>query len=248
MAILKWIQTRPFWLRAATTWCFLTLYVGVVRVAPWLRSAGQSFYRGVGLPPSEATFLSEFTFVPWVLGLGLIFNLWLVVRIEQPEDWKALLLLQRTDWRGFLILFAIRTVIFGLEIWFLQKWLWTPVQNWLISLGAWTEPPLPIPPLEYLWANLIALALISWLEMPEEIYFRGYLQSQITKRMGAFWGIVLSNLLWNMWHIWNPAMFVRRFIITLPDGIIVHLRGRVWAPMISHPLGNRIGTLLFLLR
>ncbi|MBI5035177.1 MAG: CPBP family intramembrane metalloprotease [Chloroflexi bacterium] len=245
--ILDWLRASPFWVHVAITWSLLTLFMLVVRVAPWLRSAGQSFYSGLGLPSSEARFLTEFTFVAWAAGLGLVLNLWLVVRLEQPTDWKALFLLQRTDWRGFLILFGIQIMIFGLEMTFLQKGLWKPIQDWLIGLGAWTEPGLLAPPREYLWLNLIALTLMSWVEMPEEIYFRGYLQSQITKRIGAFWGIVLSNLLWDLWHVWNPAMFVRRFVINLPLGILVHLRGRVWGPMIAHPLGNRLNALLLLL-
>lgn len=82
---------------------------------------------------------------------------------------------------------------------------------------------------------------------PEEIYFRGYLQPQLTRRLGAFRGIGLSLLLWDLWHLWNPAMFVRRFLITLPDAIIVYQRGRLWTPLIVHPLGNRLLVLAYLL-
>lgn len=116
-----------------------------------------------------------------------------------------------------------------------------------MNLGLWTEPALPTPPRAYLVLNVVVLALVSWLEVPEELYFRGYLQRELTIRLGAFWDVVLSNLIWDLWHIWNPAMFVRRFFVTLPYGIIVHLRGRVWAPMLVHPLTNRIGTILTLL-
>jgi membrane protease YdiL (CAAX protease family) len=218
-----------------------------VEVAPWISLAAQHLYINQGFPESEAIFLAKFTFVYWLSGLGSIFALWLVLRIERPTHWKAFFLLDQTDWPGFLILLVVRGLILGLEGWLLFRWVWTPIQNMLIGMGLWTESIFPVPPRQYLLLNLIVLILISWLEIPEEIYFRGYLQPQLTARLGAFWGIVLSLLLWDLWHLGNPAMMVRRFFITLPDALLVHWRKRVWGPLILHPLGNRILVIAYLL-
>jgi membrane protease YdiL (CAAX protease family) len=136
-----------------------------------------------------------------------------------------------------------------LEGLFLQQFIWDPLQSWMINLGLWTEPSLPTPPHAYLGLNLIVLFLGVWLEGPEELYFRGYLQRQMTERLGAFWGITLSLLLWDLWHLKNPVMFVRRFFIGLcTSAIVFHLRGRVWGPMVGHPLVNRLSMALSLLR
>ncbi len=247
MTVFDRLHRAPFWLHVVITLGLSTLLVLVLRVAPWLSAATQRLYAALGFPESEAIFLTSFTVVAWTTGLGLFAVLWLVVRIEQPNDWKAFFLLDRTDWRGFWLLFAIRGLIAVLEVWFLYRLVWQPIQNGLMSLGAWTEAAFPVPPRQYLPLNLLVLGMMSWLEIPEEIYFRGYLQPQLTRRLGPVWGIGLSLLLWDMWHLWNPAMFVRRFLITLPDAIVVYRRGRLWAPLVMHPLGNRLLVLAYLL-
>lgn len=240
MTLFDRLRSAPFWLHVVITLGLSSLLVSMFRVAPWLSGATQKLYVGLGFPESEAIFLTRFTVVSWLSGIGLFAVLWLVVRIEQPADWKSFLLLDRSDWRGFGLLLAIRGAIALLELWFLNRLLWQPIQSGLMSLGLWTEAALPAPPRQFLPLNLLVLTAMSWLEIPEEIYFRGYLQPQLTRRLGRLRGIGISLLLWDAWHLWNPAMFVRRFVITLPDAIIVDRRRRVWAPLIAHPLGNRL--------
>ena len=247
MAVFDRIHRMPFWARFSITFGFLVLLVLVVRIAPWVRRAGRDLFISMGLPESEAVWLSFFTFVAWLGSLGELLALRLVVRLEQPADWKRLFLVHRPDWRGFWILLAVFGILMWLENLFLNRLLWDPIEGWLMNLGLWSEPALPAPPRGYLALNVVVLALISWAEVPEEMYFRGYLQRELTVRLGAFWGIVLNVLIWDLWHIWNPAMFVRRFFVTLPHAIVVHLRGRVWAPMLVHPLTNRIGAIYGLL-
>ena len=145
--------------------------------------------------------------------------------------------------------FIILLGVVALEGWFLQRLVWDPIQSWLMNLGLWTEQLPPTPPRAYLGLNLIVLLLGCWFEATEEIYFRGYLQRQMTERMGAFWGITLSLLLWNVWHLKNPAAFVRRFFTGLFwSAILFHIRGRVWGPMVGHPLSNRLNAVVMLLR
>lgn len=247
MAVFDRIHRMPFWARFSITFGILILLMLVVRTAPWVKRAGRDLFVSMGLPESEAVWLSFFTFVAWPGSLGELLVLRLVVRIEQPADWKRLFLVHRPDWRGFWTLLAVFGILIWLETLFLNRLLWDPIESRLMSLGLWTEPALPAPPRAYLALNVIVLALLSWAEMPEELYFRGYLQRELTVRLGAVWGIVLNVLIWDLWHIWNPAMFVRRFFITLPHAIVVHFRGRVWASMLVHPLTNRIGAVYGLL-
>jgi membrane protease YdiL (CAAX protease family) len=248
-ALLDRLRNAPFWMRAGLTFLAMVVIEVFCEVLPWLDRGGQQLYFRLGVPPSEAAFLTYFTFSSWLAGLGNLFVLWLVVRIEKPADWKAFLTLDRTDWRGIWIVAAILVLILALDALALQRLVWQPIQNWLMNLGLWTERSLLTPPRAYFWLNLVVLLLMSWLEMAEEVYFRGYLQRQITARRGAFWGIALSTLLWDLWHIKSPASFVRRFFVGLVSyALVAHVRRRVWGPMVGHPLGNRINAVLILLR
>jgi membrane protease YdiL (CAAX protease family) len=220
----------------------------LVDVVPWLDLAGRQFFSGLGLPPPEAAFLAYFA-IQGLSGLGMIIAIWLVVHIEQPIDWKAFFTLDRVDWRGFWMVIVISGLLLALDGWFLGSLVWEPIQSWLMNLGLWTGPSVPIAPHAYRWLNLIVLLLVVWIEIPEELYFRGYLQRQITARRGAFWGITLSLLLWNLWHLNNPAAFVRRFFAGLLSfALVVHKRGRVWGSMLGHPVSNRLGVILRLSR
>jgi membrane protease YdiL (CAAX protease family) len=243
------LRNAPFGVRAGLTFLIMVAVEILVEVLPWLDTAGRRFYIGLGVPPSEAAFLSYFTFLAWLTGLGYILVLWLVVRIETPADWKAFFTLDRTDWRGVWMVVAILALILVLDTLVLQQFVWGPVESWLVGLGLWTEPALPPPPRAYLWLNLVVLLLMSWLEMAEEVYFRGYLQRQITARMGAAWGMALSMLLWDLWHVKSPAAFLRRFVVGLVSyAFVTHARRRIWGSMLAHPLGNRINAILLLLR
>jgi membrane protease YdiL (CAAX protease family) len=240
------VRGARFWVSAALTYALLLLVSLFVDVVPWLRVASQKLYTGLGLPSSEAAYLTIFTFQAWASGIGYLIVLWIVVRIEKPADWKAFFTLDKVDWPGVWLYVALLLGLAALEALFLRRLVWTPIENWLISLGFWTETLPSQLPRRYLWLNLLVLPLMTWLEALEEIYFRGYLQRQMTKRLGAFWGITLSVLLWDLWHLQNPAAYVRRFFAGLISGLTFHLRGRVWGPMIGHPAANRVNAIQWL--
>lgn len=93
----------------------------------------------------------------------------------------------------------------------------------------------------------------------EEVLFRGYIQSHLNKIFGApyqfggvnwGWGIVLTSLLFGLWHVvnpWNP--FLGKWDLAWPWGlwtffmglILGYVReksGGVWAPTILHAVIN----------
>ena len=44
------------------------------------------------------------------------------------------------------------------------------------------------------------------------------------------------------------VLLVLLSVCWLVEALVFHVRGRVWGPMIGHPLGNRLNAVLFLLR
>jgi membrane protease YdiL (CAAX protease family) len=234
------------WLRLSVSYGLLVLAAFLIRVLPGPVTSYSRFFLSVGFPSSEAAFLSLFS-LGFTLGLAILLVLCLLALADRKTDWRTLFTLQSTDWPGFFALFAIGAVVATLEAVGLRTLVFNPVQTWLIRCGARSEIQLPLPPLSYFYLNLGVFLAVSWVEMVEEVYFRGYLQPVLVRRLGPWRGIFLALLLWDLWHLWNPAMLLRRFVINLPSAILVHLRGRVWCSMLAHPLGNRLGTLLWLL-
>lgn len=95
--MLNRLSGMPFGIRIAATMAAMTQVVLAVRVMPRVRETSASFFVGRGLPRTEAEFLAQFTFVPWLAGLGIIFVLWIVVRIEKRADWKVFFMIDRTE-------------------------------------------------------------------------------------------------------------------------------------------------------
>ncbi len=187
-------------------------------------------------PVAEGLALLGLTF-PLAYGLG-ISTLWLVVPVlwlswaDRPLSDYALgrgdagtLALHLAMVGGVFVPYAVGHVL-------LAQW-------WL---GASFVPTLPeglaVMALEQFW--LIAL--------PEEVFFRGYLQSQLDKASDRRWrvlgvevgiGLPLAALLFGACHVFNggPARLVT-FFPGLWYGWLRARTGNVWVPALYHAVSN----------
>ncbi|MCP8467333.1 CPBP family intramembrane metalloprotease [Pseudomonas sp. ZM23] len=98
------------------------------------------------------------------------------------------------------------------------------------------------PPGFWLWmaVNVGVIALT------EEAFFRGLLQSELVRRLGAFFGVALSSLLFGLVH-WpiNPLFAVVAGIAGLGYGLAFYFSGRLLVTVLLHAAVNCLHLLLF---
>jgi len=187
-----------------------------------------------------------------ILEIAFVVVVWIVVWIEKPRDWKTFLRIGSPDLQGMALFFVLLKVFNGLSKLFLQRCLWNPVQHFLESLGlpsvpmgaSMAVPSTHVTPTEAV-IILIGLVLVSWGEVPEELFFRGYVQNQLQGRYGKVAAIFLSALVWAAMHLFAPANFAELFCMgACVFGVTFALRQNVTPLAIMHPLSNRAGLMV----
>jgi len=105
-----------------------------------------------------------------------------------------------------------------------------------------------VPALSLLHAGLLTafLLLFWWVEVPEEMFFRGYIQNKLQALARKNVAVFLSALVWDLAHLWSLANLLERFFYGLIYAIVFRLRQNTTGPMIVHPLGNRALVLAYL--
>jgi uncharacterized protein len=78
----------------------------------------------------------------------------------------------------------------------------------------------------------------------EELYFRGHLLPRLS-RLGR-WAPLLNVLLFSLYHLWTPWMFLSRVVLLVPMVYLVWWRRNIYIGIIAHCLLNLIGTLVLL--
>jgi membrane protease YdiL (CAAX protease family) len=86
-----------------------------------------------------------------------------------------------------------------------------------------------------------------WSEIPEELFFRGYLQNQMQEIAGKNAAVIFSALCWALAHLWGLANTLERFTLGLAYAIVFRIRQNTTGPMIAHPVGNRALILSFII-
>lgn len=181
------------------------------------------------------------------MGIGFALIVWLVGRVEKPRNWKAFFRIGPPDLLGMFLYWASSLAFNALSRLFLKDWLWNPAQRFLESLGLPGEAIGASVPANIFHVSpivaivgLLLLLLTIWTEVPEEIFFRGYVQNQLQGRHGTIVGLCMGVLLWDAMHIFAPANFVERFFIGVCcAGLVFALRKNVTPCAIMHPLCNR---------
>lgn len=243
MRILEPLRRSRFGWRVAT----LTLLSGLVVLA--LNSRGASSWlqaqlsrRIPGLVPGQLAYLA-FVLRTLLVGLSLMALVWLVVKLERPAQPRQFFKLGRLDWPGLGLVVLLIGVLNVLEAVFLRSWVYEPIRLFLIAHGVPGTPAgdlgfAPDPALA--GVNLLLAILIVWVEAPEEVFFRGYVQNHLQERIGPNAALVASALLWDAWHLTDPAGFVRRLAFGLAFGLVFRLRQNTTPLAVAHPLANRL--------
>jgi uncharacterized protein len=197
-------------------------------------AAAALFVQGLGRIPVVKDYvfeLAELTFllVPW----------WVVER--RREDWAEYGVHARgagrsLAWAAAAMLVCFPPFVFGYE------WWWGAVRSFDLSR-------LP--------SNFWNLALAQFLvvALPEEVLFRGYLQTRLERRLGSRerwgirwgWAIPLTSVLFALAHfavIPSP----QRLAVFFPSLLFGWLRqrtGSILAPVVFHGACNVVGDLLY---
>lgn len=93
---------------------------------------------------------------------------------------------------------------------------------------------------------LALLAIIVLAPLVEEILFRGFLQSFIRQNLGRKQAIVITSLLFSLFHyspeqkISNLTIVASLFVFSLFLGLVYEKRGSLFAPVALHSLFNTI--------
>ena len=78
-----------------------------------------------------------------------------------------------------------------------------------------------------------------WIEVPEELFFRGYVQNRLQSVAGKNVAVFLSAVIWDFSHLFGLVSIAERFFYGLVYAIVFRLRQNTTPTMIVHPIGNR---------
>lgn len=206
----------------------------------WLRDRVSGLWAGID--PGEAAYLA-FVIGNLLIGLMLILFVLAIIKLERPRDIRQFFKIGPIDWPG-IGLIAILTILLNiLEGAFLRRMVYEPIRTFLLSHGFWGSAATdagftPDPKLAVL--NILLLLLIIWIEAPEEIIFRGYIQNHFQGRIGMNAAAVAGAFIWAVWHLFDVAEIVRILIFGLALSLVFRLRQNTTPLAIWHPLGNRL--------
>jgi len=172
--------------------------------------------------------------------------LYLFVKRERIKDFRKYFKIERLDTRGIWLGLELGLLLQVINVAFLGKVLLEPAKNFLLELGI-PGPQIGlstgeiIPHLSPPQAMFLSVFLILfwWLEVPEELFFRGYLQNQMQEVFGKNTALFLSALVWALAHLWGLANTLERFLYGCVYAFVFRMRQNTTGTMIDHPLGNR---------
>jgi hypothetical protein len=72
----------------------------------------------------------------------------------------------------------------------------------------------------------------------EETFFRGWLQTLLSRRMSAWWSILLANILFGLSHIFQGPFAMLAFFPGLLMGLLRSRHGSVLPAILYHWFGN----------
>ncbi|WP_180884982.1 CPBP family intramembrane glutamic endopeptidase [Ruegeria sp. THAF57] len=96
------------------------------------------------------------------------------------------------------------------------------------------------------WWQVFALANLLLTCLTEEAFFRGYLQSMISSKLGAALGIAAASVLFGLVH-WPGGMALVAFasILGAACGLGYYATGRLWVPTLMHFVFNAAHLVFF---
>jgi len=183
-----------------------------------------------------------------LLGLSFLAILAALLRLEKPVNWTAYLRIGRPSFQQMFVYLLLSNGAFLANCLLLDEALWRPLQIFLEEIGlhgeqvggAWAVP-------EAIDSSaapfvLIGLLLICWIEAPEEMLFRGYIQNRLEHRFGRIAALAAATFLWDLMHLFALANFFERYYLGfITSGLIFAIYRNTTTPAIMHPLDNRAG-------
>lgn len=184
---------------------------------------------------ANLTILATMAFV-WHMGFPL-----LVLKVFERMTWREVwvfLGLHRIDIKGILTTFPLITLAFVVISFPYVKWVHPLIYGWLnqfdaigirdwhmLSIGYYDFPPL-----------VLAFVFIGNF-VGEEVYFRGFLQSKLS-RLRYDW--VVCAFLFEAYHVWQAPMNWAFFPIAplIPFNILMKLRKSLYSAMLFHIFAN----------
>ncbi len=146
-------------------------------------------------------------------------------------------------WWGYLIWVPVIFVASGLIM-----TLFTPVNAWVAGWFAWIPENLRVGmglsaaftrgKLLQTYAAFFVLVVIG-APTVEELYFRGFLLPRMPENLGPG-GPLVHSLLFALYHIWSPWMFLTRALALLPLIYVVRWKKNLLLAILAHWLINSI--------
>lgn len=207
---------------------------------PWLRDWLRTAFPAMTL--GELGYL-EFVTTGLLIGLSLTVLVLVTIWLERPSNIRQFFKLGSLDWTSLAAIVIGIGVLDLLEVAFLRQTLYEPLRLFLVSLGLWGQPTLEtniVPDASMTGLNLLLLLLMAWIEAPEEVFFRGYVQNHLQEHVGATWAALVGAIVWDAWHISAPAEFFRRLLFALLFSAVFRWRQNTTALAVVHPLLNRL--------
>lgn len=104
--------------------------------------------------------------------------------------------------------------------------------------------PLPFNGSEFLMVTLFLLVAA----LCEEIIFRGFFMKMMQKYIGVFWAVILSSLIFSLFHVFNPNVTIVGLLEIFLAGIAMAYAyfktGNIWFVTVMHFAWNYVQTLL----
>jgi membrane protease YdiL (CAAX protease family) len=217
-------------------------------LSAWLKAQVMRLWPG--LAPGEAAYLA-FVFVNLLVGFMLILFVLAVIALEKPASVRQFFKIGPIDWRGIGMIALLTVLLNVLETAFLRRLVYEPIRMFIVSLGLWGQPAASVgftPDPKLAWLNILLLLLILWIEAPEEILFRGYIQNHLQDAIGPGKALFAGAFIWTAWHLFDIAEVARIFVYGLAISLVFRLRQNTTPLAIWHPLGNRLLLLAVILR
>jgi uncharacterized protein len=180
---------------------FILLILGVSVDLRWFDSAWPAGWRGLGNLLLVDAGLYAFLGIRRLSGVGFNFR-------PQWNDWK-------TGLRE-LLLFAPIVLILGLALGFVH-----PHANY--TKTNFPAPNIPVP-----WNFVLTwLGIFVFVAIPEELFFRGWVQNLLERRIGRYAALVVASILFGLSHFnKRSAHFNWRYVLLASIAGIFY--GRAW--------------------
>jgi membrane protease YdiL (CAAX protease family) len=91
---------------------------------------------------------------------------------------------------------------------------------------------------------VIALLLLFWIGPLEEVFWRGFVQQRLVRRMGDLRALVVTTALYTLVHIWaaNPMLLIAAALCGFFWGLLLQRLRTTWPGVFSHAVWD---TLMF---